>query len=144
MEAIRKTYVSFEFSPFFISENQERENNFSEEEDKDPQQYGMSYPGLEPGTLDRVLEQYEEIEVQDRFLSNLKVPKGALCFYFYERMVGIAYVDGEATKMYSDPIEKSISVWYYLQSEGEVTTREELEDENCQSYHQNIRNHLLY
>ena len=105
---IRRTYVTFEFSPAFISEAQENE----------------TFDGH--GTLARVLEQYEEVSVEDRFLSTLKVPKGALRFYFYDRMTGTAYADGEVVKMYSDPIEKTVSVWYYMENEGELITREGL------------------
>ncbi len=123
---IRRTYVTFEFSPAFISEGHEKENF------------------LGHGTLERVLEQYEEVSVEDRFLSTLKVPKGALRFYFYDRMTGTAYVDGEAIKTYSDPIEKSVSVWYYMENEGELITREGLaRGEGFHPVHPEIRDSLL-
>lgn len=123
---IRRTYVTFEFSHAFISEAQENEN----------------FGGR--GTLDRVLEQYEEVEVKDRFLSTLNVPKGTLRFYFYDRMTRTAYADGETVKMYSDPIEKTVSVWYYMENEGELITREGLaRGEGFHPIHPERRDSLL-
>jgi hypothetical protein len=128
MEAIRKTFVSFQFSPAFIIENEDEESNLV----------------LESGITYRVAEKYEEVEVQNRFLSTLKVPKGTLRFYFYDRLVGTAYADGEVTKMYSDPIEKSVSEYYYLENEGCLLTPEKIKNgEGFHPLHPERRDYLL-
>jgi len=116
MECVRKTYVTFEFSPVFISQSKDRETCIVDEDGN---------ICLQPGTLDRVLEQYEEVRVPNsRDLSKLKVPKGALHFYFYDRLVATVYENGESIEMRSD--ELNWSPRYYLETEGELVTREGL------------------
>lgn len=122
---IVQTYVTFEFSPEFIYENKKWEEYLIEEN---------TSPDLETGTVDRICEEYEEVKVDNRDLGTLQVPKGAFRFYFYDRLIATDpeyyYANtGELIEMYSDSLDRS--VWYYLESEGEIITREELEGDGA-------------
>ncbi len=119
MEYIRQTYVTFVFSPAFIAESENNEQFLSED---------GNTPILQPGTLDRVLKQYEEMEVASRELSALKVPKGALYFVFYDRLLATVYDNDKPVRMYSEPINET--GMYYLDNEGDLFTRAGLESGN--------------
>lgn len=120
MKCVQRAYVTFRFSPAFILESKGREQHLVEEETR---------TALTPGTLARVLEQYKEVEIVNWDLNRLKVPKGALRFYFYYRMTATLYnVDGQAIEMRSDPIGES--AWYYLETEGDLFTHAGLEGGN--------------
>ncbi|TSC84782.1 MAG: hypothetical protein G01um101413_166 [Parcubacteria group bacterium Gr01-1014_13] len=112
-----QTYVTFVFSPAFIVESQNNEQFLREDGFK---------PVLQPGTLDRVLEKYEEVEVASRELKTLKVPKGALYFVFYDRLVANVNHDGKPVQMFSGPINET--GMFYLDNEGDLYTRAELEN----------------
>ena len=116
MDVTRKTYVFFEFSPVFISESRQNEDFSFDDRGK---------PVFKPGTFDALLKQYQEVRVPgERSLKKLKVPKGTLRFYFYDRMTATTVADGKSVEMRSE--EVSLSGWYYLENEGELITREGL------------------
>lgn len=118
-EYTHQIYVTFEFSPAFIFDSQNNENFLGED---------GNTPILQPGTLHRVLEQYKEVEVADRNLNTLKVPKGAISFCFYDRLMATVIDGGKRVELYSEPINESEK--YYLVNEGDLFTRAGLEAGN--------------
>ncbi len=111
-----QTYVAFVFSPAFILESKGKEKDLFEEE---------KVTTLAPGTLARVLEQNREVGVDSRDLSALKVPRGALYFWFYDRLTITARWKSRMVKMKSDPIDESGRC--YMDNEGDFFHRAGLE-----------------
>ncbi len=116
MKPTRQTYVTFIFSPAFISESKKHEAFLVADEER---------MFLKPGLLGRIREQYDEVEVTSRDLGALQVPKGALYFYFFDRLVATVYENKEPFLMYSGG--DNFSPTYYLDNEGKLFTRTELE-----------------
>lgn len=117
MEYTRQTYVTFIFSPAFIAESENNESFLGE---------NGNTPILQPGTLDRVLKQYEEVEITDRELSALEVPRGALYFVFYDRLMATVYHNKKPVTLYSEPIDET-GKYYLDDNEGDLYTRVGLE-----------------
>lgn len=132
MKPTLKTYATFVFSPAFILESKGREQHLVEEE---------TTTALAPGTLDRVLKQYEEVKVADRNLSTLEVPKGALYFSFYDRLTITVPWERKRVKLYSEPINQS--GMYFLENEGEFFHRTGLEGNSWPDLHPEWRKQLL-
>ncbi len=118
MKSVLKTYVSFQFSPAFIHESEWNEKNLFEENPT---------PALAEGTLNRVLEQYTEVEVASRDLAALPVPKGTLHFCFYNRLTRTEYFNGRIISMCSEPIDEAGRLieepkCYFMSNTGKLLT----------------------
>lgn len=132
-ELVRRTFVAFEFRTDFATACWNREQY--------PEDYKDMEKPLQPGVFDRISEQYEAVMVANRTLATLKVPKGAIRFYFYDMIITTAYVEGETIDLKSN--ELNPSAWYYLEAEGELVTREGLKNDDGLRFHPSARRSLL-
>lgn len=98
-----RTFVTFAFAPAYL-ENQ-----------ADTEFCGY----LPQGTVDRTEQQFAEVEVTSRDVSQLVIPKGVFRFRFYDRLVTRVETDGAKNACSQ---ELNHSPWHYCGEQADLYT----------------------